>query len=97
MSEKVAPAAQARPGSPAEPGDSAPVDIQALGFEEAFRHLEATVAALEDGGQPLEASLALYERGSALAARCAELLSAAELRLRQVDGEGRDEGPLDLG
>lgn len=71
-------------------------DAQALGFEEAFRLLEETVAALENGDQSLEASLALYERGSALAAHCADLLGAAELRVRQVDEAGRDAGPLEL-
>ncbi len=82
---------------PAMPGSPDVSDVQTLGFEDAFRLLEETVAALENGDQSLEASLALYERGSALAARCADLLSAAELRVRQVDGEGRDAGPLELG
>ena len=71
--------------------------VAELGFEEAFRLLEETVAALETGDQPLEASLGLYERGTALAARCQDLLAAAELKVRQVDGDGQDAGPLDLG
>jgi exodeoxyribonuclease VII small subunit len=75
--------------------DKAPA-VADLGFEEAFRLLEQTVAALESGDQPLEESLALYERGAALAARCQDLLTAAELKVRQVDGDGQDSGPLDL-
>jgi exodeoxyribonuclease VII small subunit len=75
--------------------DKAPAEAE-LGFEEAFRLLEQTVAALEAGDQPLEASLALYERGTALAARCQDLLAAAELKVRQVDGDGQDAGPLDI-
>lgn len=70
--------------------------VAELGFEEAFRLLEQTVAALEAGDQPLEDSLGLYERGTALAARCQDLLAAAELKVRQVDGEGQDGGPLDI-
>jgi exodeoxyribonuclease VII small subunit len=39
----------------------------------------------------LEESLALFERGQALSARCSELLEQAELKLRQLvpnDSEG---------
>jgi exodeoxyribonuclease VII small subunit len=72
------------------------LDPASLGFEEAYRLLEATVAALEGDGRSLEECLALYERGAALAARCSELLANAELRVRQVDGDGRDVGPVAL-
>ena len=71
-------------------------DPTALGFEDAFRLLEQTVAALEQGDQPLDESLALYERGAALATHCGALLAAAELKVRQVDGEGKDAGALPL-
>ena len=73
-----------------------PEDIAGLSFEEAFRALEATVADLEGGDPSLDEALELYERGVALSERCNELLSAAELRVRQVDGEGEDAGPLAL-
>lgn len=53
-------------------------------FEQAFRELETTVTQLESGDLPLEQALALFERGQALAARCAELLDRAEIRLRQL-------------
>jgi exodeoxyribonuclease VII small subunit len=39
------------------------------------------VSRLETGGEPLEASLALWERGEALAARCQEWLDGARERL----------------
>ena len=42
--------------------------IDALTFDEALAELQRTVAELEAGGQPLEASIALYERGVALQA-----------------------------
>lgn len=42
------------------------------------------MAELEAGGQPLEAAIALYERGVALQARCEQLLTDAELRVQQL-------------
>lgn len=71
-------------------------EIATLSFEEAYRALEATVEALEAGDQTLDEALDLYERGVALTERCNDLLSMAELRVRQVDGEGDDAGPVDL-
>jgi exodeoxyribonuclease VII small subunit len=55
-----------------------------LNYEDAFEELEALVERLESGDLPLEESLALFERGQALAARCSELLEQAELKLRQL-------------
>jgi len=48
--------------------------IERLAFDEALAELQRTVAQLEAGGQPLEESLALYERGVALQQRCDRLL-----------------------
>lgn len=58
--------------------------IDALGFDDALAELQRTVAELEAGGQPLEAAIALYERGVALQARCERLLGDAELRIQQL-------------
>ena len=58
--------------------------IDALGFDDALAELQRTVAELEAGGQPLEAAIALYERGVALQARCEKLLGDAELRVQQL-------------
>ena len=44
-------------------------DITALSYEQAREELVAVVAQLEAGGASLEQSLALWERGEALAAR----------------------------
>lgn len=55
-----------------------------LSYEEAFEELRAIVERLESGELPLEESLALFERGQALAARCGELLEKAELKLRAL-------------
>jgi exodeoxyribonuclease VII small subunit len=59
-------------------------DPDALTFDEALAELQRTVAALEAGGQPLEASITLYERGVALHERCASLLADAELRVKRL-------------
>ena len=58
--------------------------IDALAFDDALLELQRTVAELEAGGQPLEAAIALYERGVALQARCEQLLADAELRVQQL-------------
>lgn len=58
--------------------------IEGLAFDEALVELQRTVAELEAGGQPLEAAIALYERGVALQARCERLIRDAELRVEQL-------------
>jgi exodeoxyribonuclease VII small subunit len=58
--------------------------IDTLTFDEALAELQRTVAELETGGLPLEASIALYERGVALQARCDRLLTDAQLRVEQL-------------
>ncbi len=61
--------------------------VEAMTFDVALAELERTVADLESGGQPLERTIALYERGVALQQRCEQLLGDAELRVRRlVDG-----------
>ena len=65
--------------------DPAPAaEIGALGFDDAFAELGRVVVALEAGNQPLEDTIASYERAVALQARCEGLLSAAELRVSQL-------------
>lgn len=58
--------------------------MENLSFEEAFRQLEETVQALEQGGLDLEEMLRLYERGIKLYKICSEHLEAAELRVKQL-------------
>lgn len=92
------PSAGAIPDStPDRVPDSTP-DIASMAFDQALDELKTVVAHLETGGLPLEASIALYERGAALHEHCGRLLDAAELRVqRLVDGTGGS-GPrvLDL-
>lgn len=67
------------------PSEFGPVDT--LSFEQAFTELEELVMALETGDQDLDGSVALFERGQALASHCAGLLDQAELKIQQLTGE----------
>jgi len=53
----------------------------AMSFEQARDELADVVRRLEAGGTTLEESLALWERGEALARRCEEWLIGARARL----------------
>ncbi len=56
----------------------------ALSFEEAYNRLTETADKLEQGGLPLDESLALFEEGTLLARLCEELLAKAELKVSQL-------------
>ena len=58
-----------------------------LPYEQALAELEDIVTALESEKRPLDEALALFERGQALARRCATLLDQAELKVQQLTGE----------
>ncbi len=60
---------------------------QEMKYEEAFQELKDLVEKIETSELPLEDSLALFERGQALAAQCSQLLEKAELRLRQLSSD----------
>lgn len=57
--------------------------LEQLTYEQAFSQLEEVLGKLEQGDLTLEESLALFERGAALAACCSRKLEQAELRVRQ--------------
>lgn len=64
-------------------------EIAAMSFEDAMKELEAVVGKLERGDVALEESIALYERGALLRARCEERLKAAEEKVEKITlGEG---------
>lgn len=72
-------------------------DVSELLFDQALDELRGVVAKLEQGGLPLEESIALYERGAALHDHCARLLDTAETRLqRLVDGSAGAPRLVDL-
>ena len=84
------------PAPDAVSADSAD-EIAELTFDKALDELRDVVAKLEEGGLPLEESIALYERGAALHEHCGTLLDAAELRVqRLVDGGGGAPRVMDL-
>lgn len=68
--------------------EKAPETFEELSYEEAREQLVAVVSRLEAGGVSLEESLALWERGEALAARCEEWLEGARRRLDAARGTG---------
>lgn len=70
------------------PKKTSPAEVESLSFEDAFHELEAIVRKLEGPDLSLDESLALFERGQALAARCGALLDAAELKVKQIGAGG---------
>jgi exodeoxyribonuclease VII small subunit len=76
-----------------------PIDsTSTLSYEEARDELVRVVNELEQGSSTLEESLALWERGEALARRCEEWLIGAKARLEaaragalQTDGSASAE------
>ncbi|MDT2008284.1 exodeoxyribonuclease VII small subunit [Rhodococcus jostii] len=67
-------------------------DIAELGYEAARDELVDVVKVLEQGGLDLDASLALWERGEALAKRCEEHLAGARKRVETALSHADDEG-----
>jgi exodeoxyribonuclease VII small subunit len=66
------------------------VTDEKMPYEQAREELIEVVRRLEAGGTTLEESLALWERGEALATICQEWLDGARARLDAVRG-GRDD------
>ncbi|MEI2417762.1 exodeoxyribonuclease VII small subunit [Orrella sp. JC864] len=69
------------------PQDGLPQDGLPQDFETALAELEALVADMESGAQPLEASLAAYRRGVALSRICQDRLAQAEQQVKVLEGE----------
>ena len=65
--------------------------VAELGFEAARDELIHVVRTLEAGGQDLDSSLKLWERGEELASRCEEHLAGARKRIDDVLA-AKDEG-----
>lgn len=59
-------------------------DVAKMSYEEARDELVKVVAELEQGSVTLEASLALWERGEALASQCENWLNGARKRLNEA-------------
>lgn len=64
-------------------------------FEAAISELEAIVQEMESGNLPLEDALARYQRGVNLLRHCQATLSAAEQRIKVLEGEALVNLPVD--
>lgn len=64
--------------------DADRAEIATFGYERARDELVNVVKMLEQGGMDLDDSLALWERGEALAARCEEHLAGARKRVEDA-------------
>jgi exodeoxyribonuclease VII small subunit len=80
----------------AGPEDAGPVSsggaLSGVSFERAIHRLGEIVECLEDGEQPLEESIALFEEGMTLAKSSQEILDRAERRIEEllgVDAQGK--------
>jgi exodeoxyribonuclease VII small subunit len=58
-------------------------------FEAALARLEEIVEKLDDGNLPLAKSLALFKEGTKLATLCRELLTQAELAVKEALHDAR--------
>jgi exodeoxyribonuclease VII small subunit len=68
------------------------VALAPLTFEQAITRLGEIVDGLEEGEQPLEESIALFEEGMSLAKSSQEILDRAERRIEEllgVDSQGK--------
>lgn len=70
-------------------------DVTELGYEAARDELVVVVKTLELGGLDLDESLALWERGEALAKRCEEHLAGARRRVENALAHADDEAAPD--
>ncbi|HEX2938506.1 MAG TPA: exodeoxyribonuclease VII small subunit [Ruminiclostridium sp.] len=61
-------------------------DKKDMTFEKAISRLEEIISLLEDGGAPLDETMALYAEGAKLAAVCSEKLEKAEQIVKKADG-----------
>jgi len=68
--------------------------VEEMSFEAAMAELEKVLGQLERGDVALDESIALYERGAALKARCETKLKEAEEKVAQItlDGDGNPVG-----
>lgn len=66
-------------------------DIASMSFEQAMAELDRVVEQLESGSAPLEQSIELYTRGTALKARCEALLKEAQAKIEKITLDDKGE------
>ncbi|HZK67021.1 MAG TPA: exodeoxyribonuclease VII small subunit [Chloroflexota bacterium] len=64
--------------------------MENLSFEQAFQRLQATIAALEEGGLPLDESIERFEEGMRLANLCTSMIDQAELKVSRLLAGGEE-------
>ncbi|OBJ67882.1 exodeoxyribonuclease VII small subunit [Mycobacterium sp. 1274756.6] len=77
---------------PGETPDASARAMSELGYEDCRDELIDVVRRLEEGGLSLDESLALWERGEALAKRCEEHLAGARQRVAEALGDAESDG-----
>lgn len=60
------------------------LNMEKMNYEKSVSRLEEIVDKLENGNLSLEEMMKLYEEGTALAAKCAKSLDAAQLKLTEL-------------
>jgi len=63
--------------------------ISSMNFEQAQEALAEVIGQLEEDPADLEGAVALFERGKALIDHCQALLDKAELKISQLEQDGR--------
>lgn len=58
--------------------------MEKINYEKSVLRLEEIVDKLSHGNLSLEEMMKLYEEGTALAAKCAEVLDAAQLKITEL-------------
>lgn len=73
--------------NPPKESSGKPTAIEELTYEQALNELEGIIQDLESDEHTLEQTLAMFERGQALARHCAKLLEEAELKVQELSGD----------
>ncbi len=62
-----------------------------INYEKTIEELEKIVEKMEEGNLSLDEMLSLYEKGTALSAKCNKYLDAAQLRIREFTEKGGED------
>ena len=73
--------------NPPKGSSEEPAAIEQLTYEQALNELEGIIQDLESDEHSLDQTLAMFERGQALAQHCAQLLEGAELKVQELSGD----------
>lgn len=73
--------------NPPKESSGKPTAIEELTYEQALNELEGIIQDLESDEHTLEQTLAMFERGQALARHCAKLLERADLKVQELSGD----------